>query len=357
MSYFDPKEEVIDLKLTPYGEHLLSIGKLEPAFYAFFDNDIIYDDKFASVTTENQSDIESRIQEKTPRMHTQTSFSSREKDFTDFVDQEWKVQALYNRKLKTGEVLDETDIALEKIALKRLKPRAEKIKDIYLQPLGKFKSKSQNSPAWNVSFLKTPMDGEESTDYLLISSSAGSNHINIPQLECNLKYKFQRNSAAYNDKVYNDVTTFSGDADPTFHRAASEKSILYKDGSTINLVEDSIIIRVEESNTDFQPDNFDVELFLVDEISNKVGDEEEFLIPLAFQQPSDNIGKVAYSVSNYFNLLVDEEILEEDICPLIKRDTVKHIFETKIFDCEQYAAEGIPQNFYIDVDDTEDVCD
>ena len=38
MSYFDPKEEVIDLKLTPHGEHLLSIGKLEPAFYAFFDN-------------------------------------------------------------------------------------------------------------------------------------------------------------------------------------------------------------------------------------------------------------------------------------------------------------------------------
>ena len=66
MSYFDPKEEVIDQKLTPYGEYLLSIGKLNPTFYAFFDNDIIYDDNWAGVSSEKQSQIEPRIQEETP---------------------------------------------------------------------------------------------------------------------------------------------------------------------------------------------------------------------------------------------------------------------------------------------------
>ena len=43
MSYLDPKEDVIDLKLTSYGKYLLSIGKLNPTFYAFFDDDVIYD--------------------------------------------------------------------------------------------------------------------------------------------------------------------------------------------------------------------------------------------------------------------------------------------------------------------------
>ena len=78
MSYFDPKEEVIDLKLTPHGEFLLSIGKLNPVFYAFFDDDIVYDNNWASVTTEKQNQTEPRIQEETPRMHTQVSFSDRE---------------------------------------------------------------------------------------------------------------------------------------------------------------------------------------------------------------------------------------------------------------------------------------
>ena len=45
MSYLDPKEQVIDLKLTSYGKYLLAIGKLKPTFYAFFDDglDIQYE--------------------------------------------------------------------------------------------------------------------------------------------------------------------------------------------------------------------------------------------------------------------------------------------------------------------------
>ena len=83
MTYFDPKEEVIDLKLTPYGEYLLSIGKLSPSFYAFFDDDVTYDLSGSGVSTELQSQIEPRIQEQTPKIRVQTSFVSREKDFVN----------------------------------------------------------------------------------------------------------------------------------------------------------------------------------------------------------------------------------------------------------------------------------
>ena len=39
MKFFDPKEDVMDLKLTQYGKHLLSKGRLIPKYYAFFDQD------------------------------------------------------------------------------------------------------------------------------------------------------------------------------------------------------------------------------------------------------------------------------------------------------------------------------
>ena len=78
MSYLDPKERVIDLQLTSYGKYLLSTGKLNPAYYAFFDEDIIYDASYAGVDTEEQSAIEPRIQENTPRFSSQTVYSGRE---------------------------------------------------------------------------------------------------------------------------------------------------------------------------------------------------------------------------------------------------------------------------------------
>ena len=74
--FFNRKEEVLDLKLTKHGERLLREGKLEPVFYAFFDDDIIYDVRYASATSsasqrglqmEEQSEIAKRIFE-TPRL-------------------------------------------------------------------------------------------------------------------------------------------------------------------------------------------------------------------------------------------------------------------------------------------------
>ena len=79
MEFFDRKEEVLDLELTQYGKYLLSIGKLKPAYYAFYDDDINYDTQYqgdppaldhtavSSGPTENQKDTESRIKE-TPRI-------------------------------------------------------------------------------------------------------------------------------------------------------------------------------------------------------------------------------------------------------------------------------------------------
>ena len=43
MAFLDRKEQVMDTQLTQYGKRLLAKGKFKPAYYAFYDDDIIYD--------------------------------------------------------------------------------------------------------------------------------------------------------------------------------------------------------------------------------------------------------------------------------------------------------------------------
>ena len=50
MSFFDKKEEVIEMKLTEYGKRKLQLGRLNPTFYAFFDDDILYNTDAAGFT-------------------------------------------------------------------------------------------------------------------------------------------------------------------------------------------------------------------------------------------------------------------------------------------------------------------
>ena len=75
MPFFDRKEDVINIELTPYGRSLLSRGDLKPAFYSFFDDDILYDSKAAGFS-EEQNVIQTRIIEETPRLKPQRCYKS-----------------------------------------------------------------------------------------------------------------------------------------------------------------------------------------------------------------------------------------------------------------------------------------
>jgi hypothetical protein len=65
MTFFNKKTEVMKVELTPLGRYKLSIGKLKPHHYRFFDNNVVYDGK-AIGTTEDQNDADHRIRQETP---------------------------------------------------------------------------------------------------------------------------------------------------------------------------------------------------------------------------------------------------------------------------------------------------
>ena len=65
MTFFNRKEEVLELKLTRIGRQKLSTGEFKPAYYEFLDEDVLYDRKnFATGSSEEQNEIKKRIKEK-----------------------------------------------------------------------------------------------------------------------------------------------------------------------------------------------------------------------------------------------------------------------------------------------------
>jgi hypothetical protein len=45
MGFLDNKEEILNIILTEHGKNLLDEGKFVPVFYAFFDDEVDYQDQ------------------------------------------------------------------------------------------------------------------------------------------------------------------------------------------------------------------------------------------------------------------------------------------------------------------------
>tara|TARA_R110000824_G_scaffold145179_1_gene313396 strand:- start:5360 stop:6670 length:1311 start_codon:yes stop_codon:yes gene_type:complete len=126
VEFFNRKEEVLDLKLSKHGERLLRDGKLDPVYYAFYDDDVIYDVRYASATSslsqrglqmEEQSEITERIFE-TPRLKVfhQNSLNSPMHDIGDYggityEEEIWETVAVIN---ESGEVVIGKDPQIDK---------------------------------------------------------------------------------------------------------------------------------------------------------------------------------------------------------------------------------------------------
>jgi len=361
MSYLDSKEQVIDLKLTSYGKYLLSVGKMKPTYYAFFDDDVIYDNAYAGVSTEKQNDTESRIQEETPKFSTQTVYSGRELEIFSKNPNVINDLIIENDFSPEGSILE----VAANTGLIKVQDQPEKT-EILQEPLGTFNPANGFSPGWNVAFLKCPLSS--SANYLTISSSYGTNYLNIPQLESEIKYQILKNSKAYNDSLEYEYSEeafqeqeSAGEIEMDEDTALVQdmtKGVVFDNGSSIVIKDDFMALRIEESNTFLEKENFDIEVF---EILENNGTEK--LIPLKFYknkakliQDRINNSLDPDSVEQYFDFLIDREIDSSVMCPLIQEDKQKQIYLTKIFNCDKVLKKSGVVDLYADVDDSGDIC-
>ena len=287
MEFFNKKEEVIELKLTQFGRFMLSKGKFKPALYSFFDDNILYNSQKAGVH-ELQNESEARIQE-TPTMKHQTSFSSLEKDFN------------FNyEKLSTD---DETAESIE------FQKTPEKHYSL-AQAIGTSDFSAEFAPAWSVRFLNGNISG--SVNYLNLKEKNGGsntfqNVVLIPQLTSHTVVEviniagLEQNEEEFEEGFAGSSVVISSDEEDLY-----------------------VLLKVAENNALFQKENFDIELFEVEE-EEQDGTIIETLKQLSFSNTPEITSEVSFvdeipptsnanNVEYYFDLFVDDEIDDDILC-------------------------------------------
>ena len=331
MTFFNRKEEVLDIELTQHGKYLLSKGKFNPIYYAFFDNDIIYDVSWASGSSgEAQNDAEPRIKEAV-RTHTQHVFHSVGGDHRSLNESllRWRRGTIRNFE-ENLEIISDA-----------LQQRPEK-HFINAAPLGTAQIGNQKAPAWNITFLK----GYVSSSFAAITGSVYPT-INIPQIDVEVQYE-----TAVGDQFN---SPFPPDPFPEEdYHGDDEEDPGYSDGTFIQTKKDFILLDVEELNGLTKNKDFEIEVFKIEKIQ-RTG--EEILHPLLFLDdglssayeiteddllvkkesartiPMD-LEVTSTNVSYFLGITTDSEIEDRVLCALDPLAKKRDTFSSNFADCD-----------------------
>ena len=236
MSFFNKKEEVIDIKLTQFGKNLLSRGRFKPKYYRFFDDDILYNCELAGFT-EHQNDSEDRILENTPKLRTQ--------HLTFPVEQAYAMEEQLISEGKRA-TYEQINISADPFVQER----------ILLYPLHTQEISNEKSARLVLKSL-----GEEFEKQISFLETTGSGiRKNIPQITISSEYVLTEDRT--------DVVEPAMINSETFINLSSDE-IVFADNSTLRVDGQSIIIDLEEINVPFTLDNFEVEIYEVTKRQDK----------------------------------------------------------------------------------------
>lgn len=334
MEFFNKKEEVLDIQLTQFGKNLLSMGKFKPSYYAFFDDEIVYDSEYAGFY-EEVGDAQDRIKNETPNTKVQYVYYGVETNFQ-------KAKKLLRK--------DKEPLAQE------LQATPDKHYALSA-PLGNSLLSSEYAPSWNVQFL----DGETTGQ---VHYKTGSHPtLRIPQLEISpITYKTYPQEvkkqedgtlpSAGNTSVNNPIRPLAAN-DLSRGSEGSDLNFSvtrFSDGSFIRTEADTFIISVDEENAPLLRKNFDIEVF-VEEIDPDTG--QEVYTQLFFDKkkemidennvlldPDPNDMGVRGSlldtsfVNHFFHIYVDDEINKDLLCKLVPRKEREISFPPNFLDCD-----------------------
>ena len=309
MSFFDKKEETLDLKLTPYGRYLLSVGKLMPKYYAFLDDEVIYDSDCVKFTESNH-EIKDRIINETPSLKPLITFDSVEETIGDsFVSPEDKILDI---QMQNGK------ISLEELAsnaTNNYKNLADFNTKFLQYTIGTSDSLKTKSPSWNV----INFSGEITYAANAITSSVSESaefvndidtpaiDLNIPQLSVEVAYELTVGS------------TQDADHNQYIESLSSAEIIspqIYSNGTYLKIKENQLLSRILEDNGFEFNEAFDIQVF-----TNNPGAVNNTWKKLKFANKPNNI------VNDILMDLEDEIEFE----PLeVTEDVVEYYFDLRV---------------------------
>ena len=279
MTFFNKKEDVLKIELTPYGRSLLSNGKLMPEYYAFFDDDVLYDIQFGG-DTENQSAIKDRILDETPRLRPQRDLVSPELQLFSYEREE------------------DSSRPYSQIAMNYL-----------TTPMGTSDGTQEEAPNWNISFLLGEISSVSSS-----TETDTSYRKRIPQINTTLEYTMEiRNTR---------------DDPPVSGQQVSPNvpvSQVFLDGTYINLIDEQIIAKVLEEKGFLQKDGLEMEVFLYEENEEtpkklKFAPKRKTIIDgMLVEDDVATINITPDYVEYWLNIETDSGIPDSEICKGVQR--------------------------------------
>jgi len=316
-TFLNKKEQVINLKLTNYGHYLFSVGAFEPMYYAFYDDNIIYDGAYMGIS-ESQNNIVKRIKEDTPYIESLVLFSDAEKEVTKAPNE------LVN--------FFEVDITpTRKIPRKDIFKFDRAIGDAYLDG-----NSADAAPAWKIVLLNG--------NITKISERDDANNLNIPQIDIRAEYK-------------SSVTKPSVELSPNRVFDYIDQTPTFSDGKVVSLEPENLMIYVEETNTELLTDNFEIEVFHFSTGSATGSLERKFFESeieqivdghMKFDQPKQRAltNMPSSSVEYYFKVLTDRNVDHKLACRGAEMYNRNSYYVNLDFDCTPEAAADVYYDIY-----------
>jgi len=347
-TFLNKKEQVIDFKLTSYGNYLLSIGNFKPTYYAFFDDNVLYDGAYAGLSGERQNDIHERIKQKTQYLEGMVLFEDVEKLVSEGGHEVPGLMAVLESGLgmehaPPRELFFEADLTPTKVIPRKDNFRFESmIGDAFLD------GETQSVPAWKIATLQGDISSSSTAD--------GKNEVSIPQLNIELRY-IKR------------VVEFEVDVDPESVRALEATTAPFIDNKSIVLEMDDAVIYTEEVNTELLTENFDIEVFeilsgstiydssgdpiyaLKDTYKRKYFEKTNPQIINGFMVSETTIENsiqmlTTSSVEYYFDLLTDREVNQQIACRGSDIFNKQSYYIDLDFECEKESADDVFFDIY-----------
>ena len=341
--FLNKKEQVIDFKFTTYGKHLLSVGKFKPVYYAFFDDNVLYDGQYTGLTgSRNSTDNgHARIKQGTQYMEGLVLFEN--------VEDEAKLVDVHGEEIDPNNTNRPWYYAADIIPM-RSSPRKDNLKFTSMLGDALFDGPRQTAPAWKLVML----DGEisESVQEDII------NDIKIPQINIDLNYTKR-------------VEDFNLNFDPELLGDLIEQAGPFEDGKMISLRSDDALVYLEEVNTQLLTENFDIEVFEVTKnydtsglnevtssFARKLFKKENPQIVDGFMvtpQPATNdiLTLTTSSVEYYFSLLRDSQIQPKIACRAAEEYNKSSYYIDLDFDCASTEMESVYGDIYSHVTEPE----
>ena len=277
---------------------------MNPTFYAFFDDDVLYNTDAAGFT-EAQNDADRRIRFDTPALKVQKSTTGAETRVNQFLEAVTEAQLPDELGYY---VISENSVGFVN-AFQDTPQFAQKF-FLGSDPLGTSDLKTQYAPAWHINALENEISASQY--YQAVNLTASNTNLadgivrNIPQIDVTIDYK----SFYSSDDEMDDFT--SEEAAKIIRLTENNNT-----GVSLYLQEDYLVLDVVERNTDNLKENFEIEVFLSG--SDGTYTQKTFLT-------SDNIDEDLndQKVEFFANIFVDSEMPSEVIQRLgIKDSTLK----------------------------------